>query len=94
MGYSKTELKEIFDKWVPINPKARLKEMIIAYVDGVNQYISEALTAAANGDYSLLPIEYLPGSIQPMGLPLEYFSIVKHSFKNSSSEENSIKNKK
>lgn len=65
LGYSREELGEIFDKWNPINPKARLKEMFLAYVDGVNQYISEA-----KNDISLLPVEYLA-----YGVPLEPFTI-------------------
>ena len=42
VGYSKEELTEIFEKWVPVNPKAKLKEMNLAYIDGINQYITEA----------------------------------------------------
>ncbi len=70
MGYSKEELGEIFDNWVPTNPQAKLKEMFEAYVDGINLYIWQALMAAAGGDYSLIPIEYLA-----FGLPLEPFTI-------------------
>ena len=75
LGYSKKELREIFDKWIPTEPQARLKEMTKAYVDGINQYISEAQTAMAKGDLSLMPLEYLPGVIQPGGLPLKPFTI-------------------
>jgi penicillin amidase len=74
-GYSREELKEIYDKWVPINPEARLKEMTKAYVDGINYYISEALGAYQKGDPSLMPLEYLPGVIKPGGLPLKPFAI-------------------
>ena len=70
LGYSKEELTEIFDKWEPINPKAKLKEMNLAYIDGINQYITEALTALSMGDPSLMPVEYLA-----FGLPLEPFTI-------------------
>ena len=70
MGYSKEELGEIYEKWVPTNPQAKLKEMFEAYVDGINLYIWQALMAAAGGDYSLIPIEYLA-----FGLPLEPFTI-------------------
>ena len=63
-GYSRKELKEIYDNWVPINPEARLKEMSKAYVDGINFYISEALEAYKKGDLSLMPLEYLPGGDQ------------------------------
>jgi penicillin G amidase len=75
LGYSKEELRQIFDKWVPIKPQARLKEMTRAYVDGINLYISEAKAAMGKGDLSLMPLEYLPGVIQPYGLPLEPFTI-------------------
>jgi penicillin amidase len=74
-GYSREELKEIFDNWVPINPEARLKKMTKAYVDGINYYISEAQEAYGKGDLSLMPLEYLPGVIQPNGLPLKPFTI-------------------
>lgn len=70
MAYSKEELREIFDNWVPSDPKAKLKEMYLAYVDGINLYIEEALTALAEGDPSLVPIEYLA-----YGLPLEPWTI-------------------
>lgn len=70
LWYSREELREIFDSWVPTMPKARLKEMYLAFVDGVNLYISQALTAAAGGDLSLMPIEYLL-----YGLPLEPWTI-------------------
>lgn len=75
LGYSKEELTEIFDKWVPTRPQARLKEMTKAYVDGINLYISEAKAAMNKGDLSLMPLEYLPGVIQPAGLPLKPFTI-------------------
>ena len=75
LGYTKKELKEIFEGWVPIKPQARLKEMTKAYVDGINQYISEALEAYAHGDPSLMPVEYLPGVIKPGGLPLQPFTL-------------------
>ena len=75
-GYSREELREIFDSWVPSSPSARLKEMFLAYVDGINLYIYQALVAAASGDLSLLPIEYLqyvsPENPIP---PIEPFSI-------------------
>jgi penicillin amidase len=70
MAYSKEELREIFDNWVPHNPRAKLKEMMLAYVDGINLYISEALTKLASGDPSMVPIEYLA-----YNLPLEPFTI-------------------
>jgi penicillin amidase len=75
MAYSKEELREIFDNWVPADPYAKLKEMMEAYVDGINLYIEEALIAAAGGDLSMIPIEYLPGAVTPQGLPLEPWTI-------------------
>jgi len=74
-AYSKEELLEIFNTWVPHDPKAKLKEMLLAYVDGINLYISEALNALAHGDPSLMPVEYLPGALTPEGLPLEPWTI-------------------
>ena len=70
LGYSKEELLEIFNNWVPSKPEAKLKEMLLAYVDGINQYIFEALAAAAGGDFSLIPIEYLV-----LDLSIEPFTI-------------------
>ncbi len=75
IGYSNQELREIYDKWVPINPHARLKEMTEAYVEGINRYISEAKAGMLKDDLSLMPVEYLPGVIQPGGLPLQDFTI-------------------
>jgi penicillin amidase len=75
LGYSREELLEIFDNWVPTQPKTRLKEMALAFVDGVNLYISEALEAYAIGDPSLMPIEYLPNPLNPYGFPLEPWTI-------------------
>ncbi|MEE9215440.1 MAG: penicillin acylase family protein [Thermodesulfobacteriota bacterium] len=70
LGYSREELKEMWDNWEPSFPKAKLKEMFLAYIDGLNLYISEALGALANGDPSLMPAEYLA-----FGFPLEPFTI-------------------
>ena len=69
-GYSREELGEMYENWVPTNPQAKLKEMSEAYIAGVNQYIEDALTAAAVGDLSLIPIEYLA-----FDLPLEPFTM-------------------
>ncbi|MFW9818345.1 MAG: penicillin acylase family protein [Candidatus Thorarchaeota archaeon] len=73
--YSREELGEIFDNWEPKDPKAKLKEMMLAYVDGINYHIDEIMEAYNNGDPSLMPIEYYPGVISPSGLPIEYFTI-------------------
>ncbi len=75
MAYSKEELREIYDNWVPSDLKAKLKEMMEAYADGINLYIEEALTALAEGDPSLMPVEYLPGVLTPDGLPLEPWTV-------------------
>jgi penicillin amidase len=74
-GYSQQGLRAMYDAWEPIKPDCCLKDMFQAYVDGINQYIAEALEAQANGDLSKIPIEYLPGMVQPEGLPLEPFTI-------------------
>jgi penicillin amidase len=69
-GYSREELREIWDDWVPSFPEAKLKEMILAYRDGLNLYIAEANEALAHGDPSLMPVEYLV-----YGFPLEPWTI-------------------
>jgi len=69
-GYSREELLEIWDDWVPSFPEAKLKEMVLAYRDGLNLYIAEANEALANGDPSLMPVEYLA-----FGFPLEPWTI-------------------
>ena len=71
LGYSKEELKEIFDSWVPINPHARLKEMTEAYVEGINRYISDAMEAMGTGDSSLMPVEYLAKGLRPEPFTIE-----------------------
>lgn len=72
LGYSKEELKEIFDNWVPTKPEAKLKEMFLAYVDGINSYINEAQTRLfVYGDPSLIPAEYFAYNL----LPIEPFTI-------------------
>ena len=74
LGYSKEELQEIFDNWIPTQPEAKLKEMSLAYVDGLNAYINEAQTRLfVHGDPSMIPIEYLAndGAL----LPIEPFTI-------------------
>ncbi|MHA1479197.1 MAG: penicillin acylase family protein, partial [Promethearchaeota archaeon] len=64
LGYSKEELQEIFDKWEPTQPEAKLKEMSLAYVDGLNAYINEAQTRFfVHGDPSMIPIEYLANNL-------------------------------
>lgn len=69
-GYSREELTEIWDNWIPSFPEAKLKEMILAYRDGLNTYIAEANEALANGDPSLMPAEYLA-----YGFPLEPWEV-------------------
>ena len=59
-GYSWEELGEMFENWIPTQPEARLKEMALAFVDGINRYIEDATGALAGGDPSLMPAEYLP----------------------------------
>jgi len=71
VGYSWEELGDMFKNWVPTNPKARLKEMALAFVDGINLYITEATTALVHGDPSLMPIEYLAKGILPRPWAIE-----------------------
>ncbi|NHJ20840.1 MAG: penicillin acylase family protein [Candidatus Lokiarchaeota archaeon] len=70
LGYSREELGEIWDNWEPSFPGKKLKEMIVAYKDGLNLYIAEANEALMNGDPSLMPAEYLA-----YGFPLEPWTI-------------------
>ncbi|MEM2567640.1 MAG: penicillin acylase family protein [Candidatus Bathyarchaeia archaeon] len=74
-GYSKAELREIYEKWTPKKP--HLKSMMEAYVEGINLYITQAQTRASlYGDYSMIPLEYIPQVITPDGLlPIEPFTI-------------------
>lgn len=72
LGYSKEELQEIFDNWEPTQPEAKLKEMSLAYVDGLNAYIKEAQTRFfVHGDPSMIPVEYFAYDL----LPIEPFTI-------------------
>lgn len=72
LWYNQDELLQIYDEWDPGEGYEHLKPMIEAHIDGINLYISEALTAAAQGDLSLIPVEYIA-----MGLvdKLEPFSV-------------------
>ena len=72
LWYNQEELLEMYDAWDPGEGYEHLKPMIEAYIDGINLYISEALTAAGQGDLSLIPVEYIA-----MGLvnKLEPFSV-------------------
>jgi penicillin amidase len=71
VGYSWEELGDMFENWVPTKPEAHLKEMALAFVDGVNLYIAEATKALLNGDPSLIPIEYLAKGILPQPWAIE-----------------------
>ena len=73
LGYSKEELQDIFDNWIPTQPEAKLKEMSLAYVDGLNAYIDEAqYRLFVLGDPSMIPIEYFAS---PHLLPIEPFTV-------------------
>ncbi len=74
-GYSREELREIYENWTPKKP--HLKSMMEAYVNGINLYITQAQTKAfLFGDYSMIPLEYLPRVITLDGLlPIEPFTI-------------------
>lgn len=65
LGYSWEELGDMFENWSPIKPQARLKQMALAFVDGINRYITEATSALNKGDPSLMPIEYLAYGLTP-----------------------------
>jgi len=71
VGYSWEELGDMFENWGSTKPEAHLKEMALAFVDGINLYIAEAITALSNGDPSLMPIEYLAKGILPRPWAIE-----------------------
>lgn len=71
VGYSWEELGEMFDNWVPTKPEAKLKEMMLAFRDGVNLYITEATEALLGGDPSLMPVEYLAYNFLPKPWTIE-----------------------
>ena len=72
LWYNQDELLQIYDEWDPGEGYEHLKPMIEAYAEGINLYISEALTAAAQGDLSLIPVEYIGMSLLDK---LEPFSV-------------------
>src|SRR4030043_1236906 len=45
LWYNQDELLQIYDEWDPGEGYEHLKPMIEAHIDGINLYISEALTA-------------------------------------------------
>lgn len=53
LWYSQTELQQIYDDWDPGTGYEHLKDMIEAYVDGINAYIAET-----EQDSLLIPAEY------------------------------------
>ena len=55
LWYSEAELQQMYDDWDPGTGNEHLKDMIEAYVGGINQYIYEAKL-----DPYLVPVEYLP----------------------------------
>ncbi|MFO7712341.1 MAG: penicillin acylase family protein, partial [Dehalococcoidia bacterium] len=67
MWYSPEELLDIYNEWDPGADYAHLKDMIEAYVEGINLYIDEALA-----DPSLVPIEY---TLQGLVGSLEHFTV-------------------
>jgi len=56
--YSLEERTELFDALA-----SPYKEMTVAYVAGINRYISEAVACLLKGDLSMLPVEYLAISL-------------------------------
>ena len=68
LWYSEAELQQIYDNWNPGTGYEHLKDMIEAYVDGINAYIELAL----NNHTTYLPVEYLAQGLIPY---LEPFSV-------------------
>jgi penicillin G amidase len=67
MWYSPEELLDIYNEWDPGADYAHLKDMIEAYVDGINLYIDDARKTP-----SLVPIEY---TLQGLVGSLEHFTV-------------------
>ena len=63
LWYNQEELLDIYDEWDPGEEYGHLKDMIEAYIEGVNFYIDEALAAFYVGDWSLMPIEYVGSNL-------------------------------
>jgi len=59
LWYGHEELLQIYDEWDPGEGYGHLKDMIEAYVEGINHYIDEAFAAFYGGDWSMMPIEYV-----------------------------------
>ncbi len=68
LWYSEAELQQIYDDWDPGAGNEHLKDMIEAYVDGINAYIELAL----NNQTTYMPVEYLAQGLIPY---LEPFSV-------------------
>jgi penicillin amidase len=68
LWYSEAELQQIYDDWDPGAGNEHLKDMIEAYVDGINAYIELAL----NNHTTYMPVEYLAQGLIPY---LEPFSV-------------------
>jgi len=68
LWYSEAELQQIYDNWNPGTGYEHLKDMIEAYVDGINAYIEQA----KNNLTTLMPAEYMA---QGLVSYLEPFSV-------------------
>jgi len=68
LWYSEAELQQMYDDWDPGTGNEHLKDMIEAYVDGINAYIELAL----NNHTTYMPVEYLAQGLIPY---LEPFSV-------------------
>jgi penicillin amidase len=68
LWYSEAELQQMYDGWAPGTGNEHLKDMIEAYVDGINAYIEQA----KNNLSTLMPAEYLAQSLVSQ---LEPFSV-------------------
>jgi len=68
LWYSEAELQQIYNNWNPGTGYGHLKDMIEAYVDGINAYIEQA----KNNLTTLMPAEYMA---QGLVSYLEPFSV-------------------
>jgi len=71
--YSQDELKQIFRNWDPGEGYEHLKPMVVAYIDGINAYIEEALRTSL----VYMPVEYLMQGLAPEPFTVaDYVAIV------------------
>ena len=68
LWYGEAELQQMYDEWDPGTGYEHLKDMIEAYVDGINAYIEQA----KNNLTTLMPAEYM---VQELVSYLEPFTV-------------------